>query len=185
MITIKDFEQFQPQASNHQQKNIIKQQKYEFWESQYYKSILKKFKIVLTKDNEIQYFVDGQLQKIKEEKSYDIELEGWNNLEQIQNLEWLGSYGQKNQKVGKWKATWIGETLHNVVNGTQMMEKIRIMEGTDKQLSILRYLHESISLRIWRIFQRLKVKQLGLFIIIKKDWWWKIQFERLKEWQMD
>ncbi|CAD8058010.1 unnamed protein product [Paramecium primaurelia] len=114
MITIKDFEQFQLQASNHDQKNIIKQYKCESWESHYYKSILRKFKIVLNKDNEIQYFVDGQLLRIKQEKSYDIELEVWTNLEQIKNLEWLGSYGQNNQKVGKWKATWIGETLHNV-----------------------------------------------------------------------
>ncbi|CAD8190583.1 unnamed protein product [Paramecium octaurelia] len=36
------------------------------------------------------------------------------NLEQINYLYWKGCYGNNNQRVGYWMATWDGETLTNV-----------------------------------------------------------------------
>ncbi|CAD8186753.1 unnamed protein product [Paramecium pentaurelia] len=72
-------------------KEAIYQQKSSIWDQYGLKFINTTFLIKFTKEQEIQYIRDGSIIK-----------------------RWFGSYGKNNQKVGKWKAIWKGESLKDV-----------------------------------------------------------------------
>ncbi|CAD8110381.1 unnamed protein product [Paramecium primaurelia] len=70
--------------------------------------------ITFTQNKEIQYIKDGYKIRIDKIKETTRKPEILTNLEQIQHFYWSGNYGQKNQKIGNWLATWKGETIQGV-----------------------------------------------------------------------
>ncbi|CAK91193.1 unnamed protein product (macronuclear) [Paramecium tetraurelia] len=73
-----------------------------------------KFQIRWTQDQKVQYILDGCILRIDSIYNTSKKAEVLTNLEQIKHLRWIGQYGQNNLKVGKWLATWKGETLKDV-----------------------------------------------------------------------
>ncbi|CAD8128581.1 unnamed protein product [Paramecium sonneborni] len=77
-------------------------------------SIKTKFQITVTKNNQIIYIKDGSIIRIDQNQDLSIQQQYLTNLEQIYNLQWIGNYGQKKQKISKWTATWKGEKIQKV-----------------------------------------------------------------------
>ncbi|CAD8129068.1 unnamed protein product [Paramecium sonneborni] len=73
-----------------------------------------KFQITFTKNKQILYMRDGQILRTEQFKDISKKPEVLTNLEQIQNLQWVGEYGKNKFKVGNWKAIWIEQTLKDV-----------------------------------------------------------------------
>ncbi|CAK74247.1 unnamed protein product (macronuclear) [Paramecium tetraurelia] len=77
---------------------------------------IKKVKIQITKnsDNLITFSQGNTILK----KAYPCELQNnidiFQNIEQIQNLEWQGEYGSNKRKLGMWIATWKGKQILGV-----------------------------------------------------------------------
>ncbi|CAD8214876.1 unnamed protein product [Paramecium octaurelia] len=65
----------------------------------------------IVNQQEITYVYNGSILRI--EKNYE-GYQQMTNLEQINYLYWQGVYGNNNQRVGYWMATWDGEALTNV-----------------------------------------------------------------------
>ncbi|CAD8176801.1 unnamed protein product [Paramecium octaurelia] len=83
-----------------------------------------KVRIAITKENDLYYIRDGQILRMQFQKSISYNSDKMMipsklpnilyNLEQIQYLQWEGEYSKSNEKIGKWKAKWKGETLIDV-----------------------------------------------------------------------
>ncbi|CAD8211455.1 unnamed protein product [Paramecium pentaurelia] len=70
--------------------------------------------INLTKNNKINYCRDGATLRIDQVKDTTNKYQIFQNFEQIQFFQWLGNFGENNQKIGRWTATWKEENLKNV-----------------------------------------------------------------------
>ncbi|CAD8077077.1 unnamed protein product [Paramecium sonneborni] len=83
------------------------------------RSFAKTISIKLTNNKDLIYIIDGRIIKIEElilgqgDEIKDIYLRDQviENLEQIKYLKWIGDYGMKQKKVGKWSVIWRGSTL--------------------------------------------------------------------------
>ncbi|CAD8114180.1 unnamed protein product [Paramecium primaurelia] len=73
-----------------------------------------KLLINLQNNNEIQYILDGSIIRSDKIKDTSRRPEILTHLEQIQYLQWKGDFGNNNKKIGKWIATWMGNTLDGV-----------------------------------------------------------------------
>ncbi|CAD8194456.1 unnamed protein product [Paramecium octaurelia] len=73
-----------------------------------------RFQISWIQDQKVQYTLNGCILRIDTIYNKLKKAEVLTNLEQIKHLKWIGQYGQNNLKVGKWMATWKGETLKGV-----------------------------------------------------------------------
>ncbi|CAD8079962.1 unnamed protein product [Paramecium primaurelia] len=113
---------------NYQQddQQLIFEQQRQFENPQFYDGIIWDYKenpprkirtnyqISITKTLEILYLRDGCIMRRDQVKDTSNKLEILANLEQINHLKWIGDYGQNNQKISKWIATWKGEVVQNV-----------------------------------------------------------------------
>ncbi|CAD8213612.1 unnamed protein product [Paramecium pentaurelia] len=115
------IDNFQDQNQQQQlglEKEGLKQQEFpqeletEFWSGSRF--IRTKLLINLQNNNQIQYILDGSIIRSDQIKDTSIRPEILTNLEQIQYLLWKGDFGNNNKKIGKWIATWMGNTLDSV-----------------------------------------------------------------------
>ncbi|CAD8151586.1 unnamed protein product [Paramecium pentaurelia] len=115
--------QYQYQQQQQQQQQLLqndgfKQQEFpqefqaEIWSGTRF--IRTKLLINLKNNNEIQYIHDGSIiRRYDQVKDASIRPEILTNLEQIYYLQWKGEFGN-NKKIGRWIATWMGNTLNGV-----------------------------------------------------------------------
>ncbi|CAD8103716.1 unnamed protein product [Paramecium sonneborni] len=72
-----------------------------------------KFFVTKPKNNKISYISDnGSIMRIEQIRDQQLQQsEILTNIEQIKFLKWIGQYGNNQQKIGRWKAFWQGESL--------------------------------------------------------------------------
>ncbi|CAD8117453.1 unnamed protein product [Paramecium sonneborni] len=83
-----------------------------FWNNGRYIGI--EFEVGFNKNKEVKYIKDGQIIRIDQFIEITKPPIMMNNYEQINYLQWIGQYGQNNQKIGKWIITWNGEILFDL-----------------------------------------------------------------------
>ncbi|CAD8096603.1 unnamed protein product [Paramecium sonneborni] len=102
-----------PQNNNINESNYSQEYECLLFDSYQYKWLKVKYQIRIIKDNEIIYFYNGQIIRLIK-TCLSLEPKIFNNLEQIQFLEWFGRYGKNQKKVDKWAANWNGYILQKV-----------------------------------------------------------------------
>ncbi|CAD8130677.1 unnamed protein product [Paramecium sonneborni] len=111
-IIIRDEEQV---SSNSPKRQPIQFQNQEclFFDSYAHQWLKKKYQIeFINNKQEIIYIFNGSTVRVK--KFTFLEPDVFDNLEQINYLEWVGKYGKKHQKIAKWGINWNGQNLQKV-----------------------------------------------------------------------
>ncbi|CAD8118551.1 unnamed protein product [Paramecium sonneborni] len=116
IIKIKDsyILSFKEQKNLDQWKEGTNRLKVFAWNQNKKKSYYEELEIRYTKDKEILYIKDGSIIRTDKIEDFTKQPELINNLDQIQLLQFKGKYGKNNQKVGRWKVQWDGQTLDDV-----------------------------------------------------------------------
>ncbi|CAK67650.1 unnamed protein product (macronuclear) [Paramecium tetraurelia] len=100
-----------------QNQNVIEQE-VDKWDYKKARLVKTKVQIRITSENNLIYStLEGVVLRDLQREIYQDNfgyLEVLKNIEQIAHLQWHGEYGQNYRKLGKWEATWDGETLQNV-----------------------------------------------------------------------
>ncbi|CAD8110093.1 unnamed protein product [Paramecium primaurelia] len=129
-----------------------------------------KIKITFTKDKEIIYYsLDGSILRMSffitkfRDSILDISKKPdvLRNLDQIENLQWQGKYGENKKKIGLWYLVWNGEILKDVGGSYQ---KDGLKQGLWKQL-------------IKNYWKRAKLYEIGEYFNDHKRGKWKYIYE--------
>ncbi|CAD8116807.1 unnamed protein product [Paramecium primaurelia] len=72
------------------------------------------YQLTFTKDKNIIYTKNGAILRIDNIKDDTEQPQVLNNFEQIKYLQWIGEFGQRGKKIGRWSIQWNGEFLKNV-----------------------------------------------------------------------
>ncbi|CAD8214676.1 unnamed protein product [Paramecium pentaurelia] len=121
-----------------------------------------KIKITFTKDKEIIYSsLDGSILRIDSILDIFKKPDVLRNLDQIENLQWQGKYGDNKKKIGLWYLVWNGEILKDVGGSYQ---KDGLKQGLWKQL-------------IKNYWKRAKLYEIGEYFNDHKRGKWKYIYE--------
>ncbi|CAD8130052.1 unnamed protein product [Paramecium sonneborni] len=142
-------------------KEEIKEMKGFIWDVSYHRFIQTEFSIVFTKNKEILYLQDDQILRNDQIQDTSVQPQVLTNLEQIKYLKWTGSYGKNNLKVGRWTASWNGQTLKDVGGDYQQDGK---KSGPWKEL-------------IKNYWSKAQVYEIGLYDNDKRKDIWNIIFQ--------
>ncbi|CAD8123720.1 unnamed protein product [Paramecium sonneborni] len=97
------------------QRNEHESIKIVIWDSKTERFLKTRLKIKKKLNKEIEYQEGCEsFIKIDSFKNFSVRPKKSINLEYIQNHKWIGQYGKKMQKIGKWTESWKGQKLKGV-----------------------------------------------------------------------